>query len=219
MPTMMRHEPGCRRGPAAPVCSASGRGAGRPGAWRAAAVIAVGACLALSAMIVAGCQTTAIENDGRPLPPRPRDAAPTPDDAVVHAMAFMVGAKPRDTNNNRFPDQIETRVMLFAQPYPIPKWADGEFVFTLYPSGDAEDPDAEPIAQWQRNGDAVADARIRSEVGPAYRFVLSMFEDGGSDVRPAMEADLVCTFYPANDDPPVTSSGVRSITIGRRLSD
>lgn len=160
-----------------------------------------------------GCQTERITSDGRPLPPTPRAAPSAPSNAQANRMMFMVGAKPRDTNGNGYPDQIEATVALFASPHPTAIHQEGVFEFALFTRGHAGE--GAPIAQWRVEGDMLERARARTQYGPCYQFQLSLLDAGG-DVYPLTAADLRCTFIPADGSPPVRSDGVRSIQIGKR---
>lgn len=180
-------------------------------------IIIASLLLAVGALALLGCQTTAVRtSDGRPMPPEPRPAPRTPQDAIPNAMAMRVGAKPLDTNNNGFPDLIEVESFLFAQPHPTPMYADGTFVFELFLRGQAMAENATPIARWEFAGDDLQRSRVLSDLfGPSYRFNLSLFEVGG-DEFPLTGADLTGRFELGDGADVVRSRGVRSIQIGRR---
>ncbi|HWB20310.1 MAG TPA: hypothetical protein VG711_08430 [Phycisphaerales bacterium] len=166
-----------------------------------------------------GCETTRISSsDGRPLPPPPHEATAAPADTEPNRMAFFVSSKPDDTNRNGYPDLINVSVSLFSQKYPLSLLVDdGEFTFTLYPQGKADDAGVKPIGTWHFTGKQVADARNEAQYGPCYFFRLSLL-DVNSEKLPFDRADLLCTFTPANNGTPVTSDGVRTIQVGRRMT-
>lgn len=179
-----------------------------------ARVVLLAACAALSS---AGCARQVVTSTTtRPLPPEPHPAPVTPEHAHVTEMAFAVGSKPNDTDGNSFPDRIEATVMLFAPPHPSPKFVRGSFEIVMYPYGTSSQPDAEAIARWTIEGEALDRAKRIGAVGPQYLFSLSMLE-AGTDRYALSLADLICTFTPApgTAGKPVTSDGVRSIQIGR----
>lgn len=176
-------------------------------------------CLAaiMTALFI-GCQTESITtSDGRPMPQKPRAAPAAPANAKPNRMAFMVSSKPEDTTGNGYPDLIMATVALFALPHPMAMRFDGMFEFTLYQRGEARDPNAEPIAHWVKQGEAVRQAEATAGYGPCYQFSLSLVEVG-SDVIPLTSADLRCTFHPADGSTPVHSDGVRSIQVGSRMA-
>jgi len=170
------------------------------------------------AFLVVGCKTERITSDGRPLPPPTRDAPTTPSSARVNRMAFIVGSKPGDLNNNGYPDQIKVTVALFATPHPTSIREDGAFVFTLVPQGQQGVEGAKSLGAWRLEGDAVARSFSRAQYGPCYQFQLSLLDGGGTDRLELDRADLVCIFEPADGTTPVKSDGVRTIQIGRRAA-
>jgi len=165
-----------------------------------------------------GCQTQRITSDGRPLPPPTREAPTTPSTARANRMAFMVGSKPGDINNNGFPDLIRVTVALFSAPHPTSIREDGAFVFTLVPQGQQGQQDAKSLGAWRIEGDEVTRGLSQAQYGPCYQFQLSLLEGGGTDRLELDRADLVCVFEPIDGSPPVKSDGVRTIQIGRRLA-
>jgi hypothetical protein len=136
-------------------------------------------------------------------------------------MMFMVGSKPDDTNNNGFPDAIRASVALFSQEHPTALREDGAFVFTLYPQGQSDIADAQPIAQWRVEGQVAAQSMSLAQYGPCYQFTLSLLDpESGSesgDRLPLDRADIRCTFEPTGGATPFSSAGVRTIQIGSRL--
>ncbi|MHC4947837.1 MAG: hypothetical protein ACYTG1_06200 [Planctomycetota bacterium] len=179
---------------------------------RAALVVAI-LCLPAAS---GGCETTVTTSDGRPMPPEPRPAPATPDDARVNAIALRIGAKPTDTDGNGFPDQIAVEAYLFAQPHPTPIFEDGTFVFTLFPAGSSIHGDVAPLARWRIGGADLDRLKTRSPLfGPAYGIRLSLLETGG-DQYPLLGANLTARFEPADGREPIRTGDVYTIQIGRR---
>lgn len=168
--------------------------------------------LSLLSIGVTGCETTVTQaSGGRPLPPDPKQPPPALTNVPPNAMAVMlVGPKPMDTNGNGFPDLITVEAYLFAEPYPTPMWADGAFVFELYPLGMAGQPESKPIATWRIEGDALLASRTQSLAGRSYRLNLSLLERG-TDVLPVSAVDLTSAFVPAGGAPVVRALGVRTV--------
>jgi hypothetical protein len=177
--------------------------------WIAAALLAAGA---------SGCMTSSVTtSDGRPMPPAPRAAPHVPDGARVNTIAVQVGNKPADTDGNGFPDLIQVEVHLISRPHPTPIYEEGSFVFALYLPGQSSMPDATPIAQWRIDPEATRKARIRSAIGSAYAFRLSLL-DQVSDRLPQTAADLTCRFEPADGGLPVRAQAVYSVQLGRSMT-
>jgi hypothetical protein len=178
----------------------------------AAAAIALGLLLCTPA----GCTTERIiRSEGGPLPPEPRPLPAVPAGVVPTQMAFVVGSKPQDANGNGFPDLVAVTVYLFAPPHRAAIEGDGTIVVSMYAMGQFGQPDVEPLAVWTRGGAELQAARVRALYGLGYQFQLSLLE-GGSDVFPLSQVDLVCRFEPLDGSPPIHSTGVRTIQIGRR---
>jgi len=170
-----------------------------------------------SAMFIAllapiGCVSEVVDTTtARPMPPEPRPAPVTPSTARANRLGLMLmGPKPIDTDGNGRPDTIPIEVFLIAEPHPTPIFEDGAFVFDLYALGEAGDKSVPPIASWRFEGEALVQHQGRGMIGPAYRFALSLLEQGGDDLGlPAV--DLVATFHPADGRRPIKSSGVRTL--------
>jgi hypothetical protein len=189
--------------------STSGRRAERFGA-----AVAV----ALGLLIAAGC-TTSRSRMGyqRPLRPEPRPLPAVPPDASVDALVLNVAAAPLDTNGNGYPDLIYATAHLFDTRYAPAMRADGAFVFLLFASGQVGDPEAEPIHEWRFEGAELERAQARSAFGECYRFRLSLFDDGGTDILPIHMADIQCRFEPADGGDPTYAGEVTTVRIGRRI--
>ena len=180
---------------------------------------ACGACVMWGALML-GCQTERVRtSDGWPLPPDPKPAPVVPAGAEPNRMTLIVSQKPDDADGNGYPDQIQVACALFAYPHPTSLSADGAFEFVLYRRGESGFVEAEPLATWRLEQDALVRARARALYGECYRFQLSLL-DAGTDRLPAMQGDLRGTFIPTNGDPPIPCSDeVRPVQIGRRLAN
>jgi hypothetical protein len=177
-------------------------------------VVIVAACLSS----LSACQTEKVTtSDGWRMPPPPRSAPPQPPNTKADRMLFTVGVKPDDTNNNGYPDSIRVSVGLFTGEYALSIRQSGTFVFTLYPQGKSGQENVAPIAQWRVSGEAVQRAQAVAAYGPCYLFQLNLLEAGG-DRLPLDRADMVCRFEPDDGSAAITSQGVRTIQIGRRMT-
>jgi hypothetical protein len=165
---------------------------------------------------LAGCTTERVSSsDGRPFPPEPRAATPAPAGAQPDLMTLLVGQKPADSNGNGFPDRIEVAAALFADDHPTPLVADGSFVFVLYPLGSAGQADAQPIAIWRFDPEAVRAARTQRIYGTCYQFNLSLLVTG-TDRYPFIACDLRGWYEPPGGERRVPCSDeVRPVPIGR----
>ncbi len=172
--------------------------------------------LCISAVNLLGCQTDKVTtSDGWRMPPEPRATPQPPPTLRADTMAFTVGSKPDDTNNNGFPDSIQVSVSLFSTQHPTALRQEGAFVFEMYRQGEFGASEAKPMLKWRKEPEAVKQAEARTLAGPCYLFQLSLL-DFGTDRIPLDRADLVCRFEPADGSPPVRCEGVRTIQIGRR---
>lgn len=167
--------------------------------------------------LLAGCQTDKVTtSDGWPLPPMPLSTPVPPAGLKADRMAFMVGSKPDDTDNNGFPDTIRATVALFSSEHPTALREDGAFEFLLYEQGRSETPGSKPMAQWRIEGEALRPTMAMAQYGPCYQFTLSLLTTPMGDQLPSAQADMICQFYPADGRAPVQSMGVRSLQIGGR---
>jgi hypothetical protein len=167
-------------------------------------------------LLLAGCATTSVTSDGRPMPPPPVAAPRAPETARANAMAVRVGAKATDTNGNGFPDEVIVEAFLYSEPHPMPIFQDGAFVFRLYLAGQGVDSARPPLVEWRIEGEKMMQSRIISEFinGPCHLFRLSLLETGG-DEYPSLSTNLTCRFEPADGGDAVESSGVFQINVGR----
>ena len=185
----------------------------RRGSWFG---IAVGGGLGL--VILAGCTSSrSASARTRPLPPKPRPIQPAPPDARADALVLNVSAAPLDTNGNGYPDLIYATAHLFDTRYPPAINEDGAFMFHLYPSGQASQPEVVVLREWRIEGEKLEKARARSAFGECYRFRLSLFDGGGTDRLPISMADIQCWFEPADGRAATYAGQVTSIRIGRRI--
>ena len=168
-------------------------------------------------LLSTACQTESVTtSDGWQMPPEPRETPVPPDGLKADRMAFMVGSKADDTNNNGYPDTIRASVALFSAEHPTALREDGAFTFLLYLQGQTAAPGSEPLAQWRVEGEALRETLATAQYGPCYQFVLSLLQTPAGDRLPTERADMICRFEPAGGGEPVVSTGVRSLQIGGR---
>ncbi len=168
----------------------------------------------LAATLILGCKTTKIErSSARPMPPDPRPAKVIPGSARVNTMALMIEGKPTDTDGNSYPDMIVTNVYLFSLPHTSPMFEDGTFVFSLrYADDERSTQDLPDIAQWKMKASELE--RGKNIYGPVHIARLSLLETGGDRI-PAMSANLLCRFEPADGREAVRPSGVHWVQLGK----
>jgi hypothetical protein len=186
--------------------------------WGAGA-LAIVCGVALAAGI--GCETSRQTSDGRPMPPRPRDAPATPTAAPINAMAIVLGPKPVDTNGNLRPDLIQIEAYLFARPHPTPVWRAGTFEFAIYPPGAAgtpERPNPDPIRTWTLGPDRLLELRSRTLIGESYSIGLSLLENAASDDLGMTSVDLLAVWRPVDGGAPVFIQGVRTVSLATPMS-
>lgn len=174
-------------------------------------------CAACTAILgVAGCTQTVETSDGRPMPPEPRAAPTTPEQARVNAIAVVLGAKPVDTNGNLRPDLIQMQVFLFSRPYPSPIWREGTLDVRIYRSGEAGDPrnpGPSPLRTWQVTPQMMESLRTRSLVGDGYAISLSLLDDGQTDALGVSAVDFMVRFLPIEGGEAVPMAEVRPISL------
>ena len=187
---------------------------------------APGRCAALLGLLLApvllltlgACQTQRVTtSDSRPMPPKPRAITAPPTGTTANRMTLLVGQKAADTNGNGYPDRIEVSSTLFAWPNASGMQTTGEFRFALYQMGDADRPNAVPLAEWAMPITPEHPALARTIWGYSYNFKLSLTAARGSDELPAMRGDLRGRFIPAGDAMPevACSAEVRLVQLGR----
>ena len=152
----------------------------------------------------------------RPMPPKPRPLQPAPPDARANALVLNVSATPLDTNGNGYPDLIHASAHLFDTRYAPAIPEQGAFIFQMYPSGHAGQPDVKPIRQWRVADEALQQALHRSAFGACYSFRLSLLDDGSDRLEIPM-ADIVCYFVPDDGGKPTHAGDVYTVAIGRRV--
>ena len=175
---------------------------------------ALAAVTAVSAALLAGCETTVTTADGSAPALRPTEATPPPASARPNALAVTFAPKPTDSNGNSLPDTLHITAYLFSRPHPSPMFADGSFHFAIYRTGEAgtaERPGEAPLRTWSFSEQAVGGARSASLAGPCHEFVLSLLDSNGSDVLPVESVDLVAWFKPADGSASVWLRGVRGV--------
>lgn len=165
--------------------------------WLGCAVVAFG---------VAGCVT---ENSTSTLGASPRReiryVAPAPQSAMINDLAVLKGMRPLDTTGDGFPNQLDVSVYLFARPYAIPRFADGELIFTLTVPREVE-----PIAVWTFDSTALAASRIRNVIGEGYSVQLDLAKVGVSSM-PTGSGDLKVVYVPRDGGDRVESNGVQAV--------
>jgi len=167
----------------------------------------------LAAALIFGCKTTKVEySSARPMPPDPRPAKAVPSSARANTMALMVEGKPTDTDGNGYPDMIVANMYLFSLPYSSPMFEDGTFVFSLRYHDDQSRQEFTYIAEWKLNASELE--RGRNLYGPVHVARLSLLESG-SDRFPAISANLLCRFEPADGGKAVKPTGVHWVQLGR----
>jgi hypothetical protein len=177
------------------------------------------AVMSCACVLLWACQTERVTtSDGWPLPPEPRPIPVPPQSLRADRMAFMVGSKPDDTDNNGFPDLIRASVALFSSEHPTALREQGAFVFMLYPQGSTSIAETRPLAEWRIEGEALQSTLAAAQYGPCYQFSLSLLQTPGGDRLPSDRADMVCTFEPADGSEAVHSAGVRTLQVGGRLT-
>jgi hypothetical protein len=167
-----------------------------------------------SLLFAAGCVTETSTNAlARAPSPKLRNIAPAPQSAPINELAILKSMRPVDTNGNGYPNRLDVSVYLFSRPYPVPRFANGALVFSLYPPkayDSREGFGAEPIAQWRFGEERMLRARFKNVVGQGYALSLDLNEIGISSLE-YNSADLVTTFEPANGTVLVHSDAVQTI--------
>lgn len=167
----------------------------------------------LAAALLLGCKTTKVEySSARPMPPDPKPAKAVPSSAKANTMALMVEGKPTDTDGNGYPDLIVANMYLFSLPHYSPMFEDGTFVFSLRYDEDPSTQEFVYIAQWEMNASELE--RGRNIYGPVHVAKLSLLETGGDRI-PAISANLLCRFEPADGREAVRPNGVHWVQLGR----
>ncbi|RPG16128.1 MAG: hypothetical protein CBB69_009105 [Phycisphaera sp. TMED9] len=168
----------------------------------------------LAAVVMSGCVTDGVESTtGRPLPPAPRDVAPASESSSINAISVLKSQQPMDTTGNGFPNLLGVGVYLFARPYPIPRFADGTLVFSLFPPGEFDqlNPSAgEPVVSWTFGPDMMAGAQVENLIGPGYQLSLDIGAVGLSSLE-VDSADMVVQFIPAQEGDGIVYSSVQRV--------
>lgn len=153
--------------------------------------------LALIAIFVlAGCETA--QGPSAPTPPRPRPST-RPEPKVVplrqamyaDQMAIMVGAKPRDTDADGYPDMIDVTALLMKGRRGDLVLVPGSFEFELQPLQQSTD---QPWRVWAFDEEQTAAAAGPTVFDlPGYSFTLDLRATGG-DRMPATAANVTGRF-------------------------
>jgi hypothetical protein len=152
----------------------------------------------LAAFLLSGCASG------------PHPAARAPENARPGALSLNV-SNFVDTDENGYLDTSTVMVFIFAETlqYQLPLRLAGEFDFTL------EGPGGKTLAAWTFNRAQAAAALRDLGPGPGYVFELSLPDGGGgTDRLGATEAELACTFRPA-EGPPLKARTKSPLTLGR----
>lgn len=126
-------------------------------------------------MIVAGCMTE-YEPGQEPLPPKPRRAPAQPSGITVDTLQIFPQLYPRDTDADGWGDQIQIMMYLWnsQSSFAYPIYDDRDITFSLYVSGQVSNPDANPITTWSFDAAGMNERRVKTVVGNAYYFTLSL---------------------------------------------
>ncbi|MCH2160696.1 MAG: hypothetical protein MK085_02360 [Phycisphaerales bacterium] len=167
----------------------------------------------LISFIAGGCVTeTTVTTVGQPSQARVRAIAPAPSTAPINDMAILKSIRPLDTDGNGFPNRLEVAVYLFSRPYPMPRFADGSMVFTMYAPGTYDFVDgatAEPVAAWEFEAEQMSTVRIKDVIGEGYALALDL-NDLGISRLPVNSTLLVTEFHPESGER-VRAGSVQSI--------
>ena len=173
-------------------------------------LMVLGGCLAVS-----GCVSETTSSAlGEPPSPKPRRVSPAPQTAPINDIAMLKAMYPVDTNGNGYPNRLNVSVFLFARPYPVPRFANGTLVFSLYPPSAYDRREgfgADPIVEWRIDSQRMRGARFQNVVGQGYALSLDLAEFGITSLG-YDSADLVTSFEPADGDLIVYGSSVQTIT-------
>ena len=172
------------------------------------------ALVLLFAGATSGCVTDGVESTtGRPLPPKPRKVAPASESSSINAISVLKSQQPMDTTGNGFPNLLGVGVYLFARPYPIPRFADGTLVCSLFSPGsfDQLNPSAsDPVVSWTFGPEMMAGARVDNLIGPGYQLSLDLGAVGLNSLE-LNSADLVVQFLPTQFGDGIIYSSIQRV--------
>jgi hypothetical protein len=152
--------------------------------------------------VVAALGLAACSSSGTHAPQAPSDARPG-------ALAVTV-ADFQDTDANWYRDSTTAVVYVYADSaaYPIPITVNGSFEFVL------ETRDGKTLARWAFDDKQTAAAYRKLAPGPGYIFELNLIRLGVEQSIKVREADIRCTFVPANGQSPLHSRPLGPIQVG-----
>ncbi|MDX2132574.1 MAG: hypothetical protein SFY69_11040 [Planctomycetota bacterium] len=153
--------------------------------------------LAMLAMILVGCQSAPKKGPARP---PPADIQPT---QVLPYFSFF-----EDTNGNGYLDSSRVTIYLFSDAY-----SDASIMVPGTLSLRLTTRDGRVIREWKYTEDETARLVRRGPVGPGFVFVLSLLDNGGTDVIDDLKGELVAEIRLADGRP--LSSVSNSVRIGR----
>lgn len=167
-----------------------------------------------SVLASSGCITESSSTALDRLPTsKPRKVSPAPQSAPINDLALLKSMRPIDTNGNGYPNRFDVSVYLFSRPYPVPRFAEGTLVFSLYPPSTYDSREgfgSEPIAQWRFEQDRLLGARFQNVVGQGYSLSLDLNDIGIASLDYGA-ADLVASFEPASEAKVVYGDSVQTI--------
>jgi hypothetical protein len=178
-------------------------------------------CVGLSGVLAlaAGCETTSSTSDGRAMPSRVKSVEQAPANAPVNALSVLYSPQPADSNANGRPDRISIELYMFARPFPMPVWREGNLTITAYPMGKAgspENPGKRPFHVWKFTTRDLELGRFKSLIGEGYRFQLSLLGEtegvSGTDLVPGEALDFMSRFEPSDGSGAIWGDGVRTIS-------
>lgn len=126
---------------------------GRRRVWCSAAICAI----ALSGCVADGPQPS----------PKP-SLGPPPGNAQADVLLLNLGP-PSDADGDTVPDTLIASVHVFDERYQLPVRVQGRMTFTLFPNGREE-----PLCTWSYAERDLQRQVIKAQVGPVYRFRLSV---------------------------------------------
>ncbi|MBT4767788.1 MAG: hypothetical protein HOO04_05455 [Phycisphaerae bacterium] len=132
--------------------------------------------------------------------------------ATADRLIIMVGANPRDTDADGYPDMLDINAMLFEGRAGEPVLVDGSFDFELEPLDESIE---RPWRTWHIDA-----AKAAGGAGPTlfdlpgYALTLDLRQNGGDGMAP-IAANLTGTFTPLNGGRTITCvPGQRVVQLG-----
>ena len=177
----------------------------------------IGRVLLCGVMGLVGCES--MMGPAKPEPPKPKPTfRPKPKTVPLRRaesadrLVIMVGANPRDTDADGYPDLLDVTAMLFEGRSSDPVLVNGAFEFELEPLNEDV---PRPWRIWTINEATVAAAEGPTLFDlPGYSLTLDVRENGG-DRMPPTAANLTGRFIPASGAPTVDCvPGQRVVQLG-----